>query len=742
MKIAVFHNLPPGGSKRTLYEEVKYLSKHYDLHVFEFKYRKKDYFDIKPYAKKVFSYHINLGSKLPGFLKRLEKDIRIFMILPGVNKKIARKINSGGYDIAIVHTEENIGAPHILRYLKIPNLYFDQEITASSYIKNKDIPDDLVFYKRYYEYLIRWIRKIADEKNSKSADRYLVLSNYLRRYVKRVYKRNARVIYPGVDTDVFKRSGEKKKAVLFVGNDNEIGDINIVKRALSIVGQKYEIAFETLEVNDNKRGVRDDKKLAIKYSQALCTICTREHEGFGYKAIESMACETPVIAVSGGGYLETVENDRNGFLVKRSPEAIADKIVYLIENNQKALRMGKIGRETVKNKWRWENHFKKLEVLIHGIVNGKKMLISGQDSGGYGGAEVFIYQLSKALKYLNHRVKFSVVSQSPFEKYLNSKLVDTNKYRVPVRMDLLGGLRGLLKFVFYLPYFILLEYLLLLKFKKENGKYVLLNGFTDKIIVTPIAKYLNLKTIWLEYGPYGYLVKRNFGIPWFLYRMAAKMPDKVIAPSENTESEIVKNGVFRKKDITVIPCGIEIKRRSFPKNKRQEFVVGNLSRIEAGKGQDVLIKTIPFLIKMGLESFRVVIAGAGNTRHLEALAIKLGVEELVEFTGFVKDSFKTIAGFDVFVFPTTWKLEGFGLVPLEAMMTGVPVVASNYGPVPEVVGEAGLVVKPTPEATARAIMRVRRDINLRKMLVKKGFEQIKKFDINKVVSEYEKTIFS
>ena len=82
----------------------------------------------------------------------------------------------------------------------------------------------------------------------------------------------------------------------------------------------------------------------------------------------------------------------------------------------------------------------------------------------------------------------------------------------------------------------------------------------------------------------------------------------------------------------------------------------------------------------------------------------------VRFFGFVSD--ETLAALyrlaDVFVFPSLY--EGFGLPPLEAMASGTPVITSNVSSLPEVVGDAALLIDPhEPEAIADAMHRVLHD---------------------------------
>ncbi|MDR2171453.1 MAG: glycosyltransferase, partial [Planctomycetaceae bacterium] len=78
--------------------------------------------------------------------------------------------------------------------------------------------------------------------------------------------------------------------------------------------------------------------------------------------------------------------------------------------------------------------------------------------------------------------------------------------------------------------------------------------------------------------------------------------------------------------------------------------------------------------------------------------------------------------------------EGFGLPPLEAMQCGVPVITSNTSSLPEVVGDAGIMLDPHDiEGLANAFMRVLCNENLRNEMIAKGLEQAKKFDWNNCV---------
>ena len=110
------------------------------------------------------------------------------------------------------------------------------------------------------------------------------------------------------------------------------------------------------------------------------------------------------------------------------------------------------------------------------------------------------------------------------------------------------------------------------------------------------------------------------------------------------------------------------------------------------------------------------------------LARQLEVTDDVFFAGFVPDEalFWFYRSARCFLYPSLYK--GFGYPPLEAMACCTPVVTSNVASIPEVVGDAALLVEPTcPESIRDALLRVLRDESLRKTLIEQGPEQAAKF---------------
>jgi glycosyltransferase involved in cell wall biosynthesis len=130
------------------------------------------------------------------------------------------------------------------------------------------------------------------------------------------------------------------------------------------------------------------------------------------------------------------------------------------------------------------------------------------------------------------------------------------------------------------------------------------------------------------------------------------------------------------------------------------------------------------------KDLRLVIIGDQISKYpaLRRAVHQSRVSDLVRFLGFVKrEELKVFyQGAEAFVFPSLY--EGFGLPPLEAMALGTPVVASGVSALPEVVGDAAMIVKPENVFDiARGVREVLLDESLRADLIAKGHEQVKRF---------------
>ena len=195
-----------------------------------------------------------------------------------------------------------------------------------------------------------------------------------------------------------------------------------------------------------------------------------------------------------------------------------------------------------------------------------------------------------------------------------------------------------------------------------------------------------------------------------LNNLLARGTDAIVAVSEAVKADIVHFDHVAPKKIVVIPNGIDVAAISvgdraharlslgIPQDAR---VIGSVGRLIDQKGHMYLIEALA-LIKDTHPKARVLIVGEGPLRgELEALAGSLGVAERVTFAGVRRDIPDMLAAMDAFAMPSLW--EGFGIALIEAMVAGVPVVATSIPPFQEIITdrEDALIV-PIEDAGALA----------------------------------------
>lgn len=209
-------------------------------------------------------------------------------------------------------------------------------------------------------------------------------------------------------------------------------------------------------------------------------------------------------------------------------------------------------------------------------------------------------------------------------------------------------------------------------------------------------------------------------------RLALRRSDAVIAVSEFTAKDVIRFGGVMEAHVDTIPeGGPPPSRRS--EGAPQDFFLF-VGKLERTKGITDLIRAFRQSSVLADAGYRLVIVGPdGNASEDVAMAMR-GCEDRVSRPGFVTESdlqalYRTCRGF---VFPSI--AEGFGLVVLEAMAQGAPVIAARATSLPEVIGEAGLLIAPGDiDALKSAMERLACDDALFAQLQEAGYERLKRF---------------
>jgi Glycosyltransferase len=186
--------------------------------------------------------------------------------------------------------------------------------------------------------------------------------------------------------------------------------------------------------------------------------------------------------------------------------------------------------------------------------------------------------------------------------------------------------------------------------------------------------------------------------------------DIIIATSNSYIDESKFLGDYLEK-IEVIPNGINLEefdinlskgecrdRLGLPHDKKIILFFGN---IVAYKGPHILLKSFS-KVKSKFRDVLLVFAGRGEMQEeLTRLAVELGIKNDVLFTGYIDEKLKPLyyKSADIFCLPSITMAEAFGIVNLEAMACGIPVISSKLGGIPDVIDdkETGLLVKPKDE---------------------------------------------
>ncbi len=222
-------------------------------------------------------------------------------------------------------------------------------------------------------------------------------------------------------------------------------------------------------------------------------------------------------------------------------------------------------------------------------------------------------------------------------------------------------------------------------------------------------------------------------------KRALKKASDVFVVSENTKKDLLKKFKFREQRIHITPCAASqvfsepVSEEDLDAFKKEKNLPDNfllaVGTLEPRKNLPTLIKSFVNVKKWHPE-YKLVIVGKKGWKYdqIESTLKKFQMEKEVIFPGYLKDEDlrKMYKLAKVFVFPSLY--EGFGIPPLEAMASGCPIISSNRASMPEVVGDAGILIDPTNAyKMADAISGLLENDNVRNMMIERGYKQVEKF---------------
>jgi glycosyltransferase involved in cell wall biosynthesis len=342
-----------------------------------------------------------------------------------------------------------------------------------------------------------------------------------------------------------------------------------------------------------------------------------------------------------------------------------------------------------------------------------------------GGGSVYVENLVRTLEQIDTESRYYLYSNRefalPFENLRWTKRVDSSFWFVPGSLWLLTAARSMAiedrLDIFWGP-----SQALPLRLPSRMGKVLTIYDLVWRLYPETMPLY-------------------TLATHRLFYKRWVRTADRVIAISASTAHDLETLLAIPSAKIQVVHLGVRSDyrvrdpqasaqhvARKFGVSENYIFAVGT---IQPRKNLKILVKAASTLLKNGAFDSQLVIAGASGwkTSEIYATVQRCGLTpQEVKFLGYVPDEDlpSMYSGARLFVFPSLY--EGFGLPLVEAMASGVPIVASDAPPVPEIVEDAAILVRPeSAEAFAHAIGRVLADHELRQRLIERGLRRASHF---------------
>ena len=254
------------------------------------------------------------------------------------------------------------------------------------------------------------------------------------------------------------------------------------------------------------------------------------------------------------------------------------------------------------------------------------------------------------------------------------------------------------------------------------------------------------------HGEHGFeitdLISQNKKRKFIRKLVLSTIVDKIVTVSKNLKKRLINEIKIKPEKIIHIPNGVDtnkfnIYRKEFTRKKfgfkKEDFIIGIVARLDPIKNHKTLISAFKEIVK-NYPQTKLIIVGDGPLREeLEEKSYQLGINNKVIFMGERNDVPEILKTFDIFVLPSL--NEGMSNTILEAMATGIPVIASNVGGNPELVidGETGFLF-PTNDVES-LVQKIKTYILYPELKQKHGYNARKRveeeFSLDQMVRRYE-----
>jgi glycosyltransferase involved in cell wall biosynthesis len=416
MRIALWHNLPSGGGKRALYDQVRgLLARGHSVEAWCPPTADREYL---PVANLITEHVVPLAQVSKPSFGRLGRLSEMRLRLRAMDEHCrlsAAQIAGGGFDLLLVHPCTFFRTVSIARHVQIPSVLYLQEPYRWLYEAMPSPPwmalsmegksGRLEYYRESLVDLVdvqaRRVQVRQEVVNARAFDRILVNSFYSRESVLRAYGLDAHVCYLGIDATLFVDQGRpRERLVIGVGAFVPEKNVHLVIEALGLMADPPHLLWignvaidtyvEELRALAKKCGVPFSPRVRISdvdlvgaLNQAAAMVYAPRLEPFGYAPLEANACGVPIVAVAEGGVRETVQDGINGILTTSVPCQIAEAVNRVLADGQLASTLASNGKRLVHDRWSLEMAADRLESQLMDVGRLASTGVSARGHRGF-----------------------------------------------------------------------------------------------------------------------------------------------------------------------------------------------------------------------------------------------------------------------------------------------------------------------------------------------------------------------
>lgn len=622
--------------------------------------------------------------------------------------------------------------------------------------------------------ILHYIRN-WDTRTANAVDGFVANSAFIARRIRKVYHRDAAVIFPPVDVDGFSLNEAKDDFYLTASRMVPYKKIDLIveafsktpERKLVVIGDGPEMQKIRAKAGPNVEimGYQPFAVLHDRMRRAKAFVFAAE-EDFGISVVEAQACGTPVIAYGKGGALETVLEPRSHanptglFFDEQTPHAIVAAVDDFERAPQRftphACRANaeRFSADTFRRRF-----LDYVEAALPGSTaqrgtavapmpptRGPATLVLDQ-SGVLGGAELSLLEI---MKHMRANADVVLFDDGPFRAALDE---------IGARVDVLdqGALAGVRKQGGVSAGALKQLYTLVRDVARRARRAEVIYANTQRaMVVAALAGRLARKpVVWHlrdivsgdHFGSKQLMAIKycaRFGVTRVIANSdASAQAFRALTGFTPQHVDVVFNGISAE-PFDALDTASQAALRARFGLPEHAWLVGSFSRLAHWKGQHLLLEAAARHPDM-----HVVLVGAplfGEDEYaaqLHEIVARHGMDDRVHFLGFQRDVAACMKAVDV-VAHTSITPEPFGRVIVEGMLARRPVVAARAGGVVEIIedGENGLLCEPgNATALADALGRLQRDAALRERLVASGrATAVRRFGTETYVERVEKIL--